>query len=250
MPRTARKQSASGKYHVMLRGINKQQIFEDDSDYKRFCYIMGDCKEEYDFRLHAYCIMGNHVHILIEVGDVSLSEILRKIEVRFAQWYNKKYQRTGHLFQDRFRSEVIEDDAHFLRVMRYIHHNPIKAGLCDSLEEYPWSSYRAYKEKDDSLTDIQEGIAVMGNYEDLLDFLNEVTEDEFMDISNHCRLTDNEAKQIIYETSNCSDITSFQSLDKMERLSYIKKLKKAGLSIRQISRLCGISKGIVERNIK
>lgn len=250
MPRTARKQSETGIYHVMLRGINKQQIFEDAFDCKKFLYITKDYKATCHFQLHAYCIMGNHIHLLIEVGDTPLSEILKRIECRFVHWYNKKYQRTGHLFQDRFRSEVITDDFHFLKIARYIHQNPIKAGLSSTMEAYPWSSYHAYAGKNDNLTDVQKARSLLNNPTALLDFFNKTSSDKFLDISNNCRLTDNEAKHIIHEISQCSNITLFQTLEKPQKIAYIKEFKKHGLSIRQISRLCGVSRSIVERAVK
>lgn len=247
MSRTARKLSKLGLYHIMIRGINKQQIFEDNFDYKKFLYITSDYKADCHFKLHAYCIMGNHVHLLLEVSDTPLSEILRRIECRFVYWYNKKYQRTGHLFQDRFRSEIIKDDFHFLRIIRYIQQNPVKAGLCATSEDYPWSSYHAYAGTDDGLTDIQKATSVAGDRKTLLQFFNAFSNEQYLDISTSCRLTDREAREIIYNISQCSSATKFQALSKLQKLSYIKEFKKQGLSIRQISRLCGVSKSIVER---
>ena len=125
MPRQARKRAESGIYHVMLRGINQQRIFEDEEDNQRFLQILRECKEIGGFMLLAYCLMGNHVHLLIKEGTESLEQIFKRIGGRFVYWYNVKYQRVGHLFQDRFKSEPVDTDAYLLTVIRYIHQNPV-----------------------------------------------------------------------------------------------------------------------------
>ena len=141
MPRTARKKSNTGIYHVMLSGINQQRIFEDDEDNEKFLLTLSDCKKAGGFELYGYCLMGNHVHLLIKVAKEELEQIFRRIEARYVYWYNWKYKRSGHLFQDRYKSEPVEDDRYFVSVLRYIHQNPVKAKLCKKPEEYKWSSY-------------------------------------------------------------------------------------------------------------
>ena len=121
MPRSARKKSKTGIYHVMLRGINQQQIFEDNEDSEKFLQILKDCKAISEFKLYAYCLMGNHIHLLIHETEEPIEKFMKRIATRFVYWYNIKYQRVGHLFQDRFKSEPVEDDAYFLTVLRYIH---------------------------------------------------------------------------------------------------------------------------------
>ena len=108
----------------MLRGIDRQQIFEDTEDYYRFLDIVHECREECEFKLYAYCLMGNHVHLLLKVETDSLETIFKKIGGRYVYYYNVKYQRIGHLFQDRFKSEPVDDDSYFLTVLRYIHSLP------------------------------------------------------------------------------------------------------------------------------
>ena len=136
MPRQARKKSESGIYHVMLRGINQQQIFEEPEDFEKFLQILKDCKAISGYKLFAYCLMGNHIHLLIKPEEESLEQAFKRIGGRFVYWYNVKYQRIGHLFQDRFRSEPVETDEYFMTVLRYIHQNPIKAGLCKVIDAY------------------------------------------------------------------------------------------------------------------
>ena len=109
MPRQARKKSSSGIYHIMLRGINQQQIFEDSEDYNKFLQVLKDSKAISEFKIFAYCLMGNHIHLLIQEQKEPIEQIMKRIATRFVYWYNIKYQRVGHLFQDRFKSELEND---------------------------------------------------------------------------------------------------------------------------------------------
>ena len=118
MPRQARKRSSSGIYHIMLRGINRQIIFEDREDYQRFFDTLKKYKAVSGYTIYAYCLMSNHVHILLKAGHEDLDLIIKRIAGSYVYWYNWKYGRVGHLFQDRFKSEPIETDEYFLTVLR------------------------------------------------------------------------------------------------------------------------------------
>ena len=248
MPRQARKHSSAELYHIMLRGINRQQILEDKEDNEKFIEILAECKKISGYQLYAYCIMGNHLHLLIKVEKEPLEQIFKRICGRYAYWYNAKYRRVGHLFQDRYRSEPIEDEEYFLRVLRYIHLNPVKAGLVNKTEDYPYSSYHCYMEqKGNQLVDVDFVLSIM-NKEQLEEFHSEVSEDIYLDITEGAfRLTDEQAREIISKVSKCRNASEFQLLENKVRNNYIKELKNEGLSIRQISRLTGVSKGIIER---
>ena len=102
MPRSARKKGESGIYHITMRGINRQQIFIDDEDAERFLQVVRAAQTISGFTLYAYCLMGNHVHLVLKEGDEPLEKIMKRIGVRYVYWYNWKYMRSGHLFQDRF----------------------------------------------------------------------------------------------------------------------------------------------------
>lgn len=143
MPRTAREESKTGVYHVILRGINQQNIFEDDEDKNKFLWIIREVKELCGFSVFAYCLMNNHVHLLIRVGNQPLGQIFKRIEGKYVYWFNNKYQRSGHLFQDRFKSEPVEDDEYLLTAICYIHYNPLRAGLSENLY-YKYSSFSDY----------------------------------------------------------------------------------------------------------
>lgn len=248
MPRQARKLSSTGIYHVMLRGINQQQIFEDEEDYDKFLQVLKECKEVSEYQLMAFCLMGNHVHLLIKQGQESLDTVFRRIAGRYVYWYNVKYRRVGHLFQDRFKSEPVEDDAYFLTVLRYIHRNPVKAKICRTMEAYPYSSYKEYIGNSDL---IDRGMAEqLLPAEQFVQYHNEEAEDSCMDIPEQqpIRFTDEQAKKLIEKISKCQNIAEFQALPPALRDKYLKKLSEKGLSLRQTSRLTGIPLSIVRRN--
>lgn len=141
MPRSVREKSETGIYHVMLRGINQQIIINEDEDFEKFLDVLKDCKAVSGFELYAYCLMNNHIHLLLKVQKEELSLIFKRIGVRYVCWYNWKYSRHGHLFQDRFKSEPVNDEKYLLTVLRYIHQKPLKAGLAKEIDTYQYSSY-------------------------------------------------------------------------------------------------------------
>ena len=248
MPRQARRKSESGIYHIMLRGINQQQIFEDEEDGFRFLETLSKYKEQCGYEIYAYCLMGNHIHILLKEGKENLTLVLKRIAGSYVYWYNWKYRRCGHLFQDRFKSESVEDDAYFLTVIRYIHQNPIKAGICKNIDGYKFSSYNEYINKP-NLVNVDFCLGIIDK-EQFIEFNNEFNDDICLDIrDNDFRLTDDEALKIIWKICKCKSVSDFQKLDKIKRNYYIEKLYKHRLSIRQISRLTGLSRKIVENNI-
>lgn len=153
MARQARIKSATGIYHVILKGQDGRNIFLDDSDRSIFMEKLKKAKETGGFQLYAYCL-DNHVHLLIK-EDEELGTSIKRITVGYVQLHNNKYGRTGHLFQNRFTSEAVEDEQYLMTVVRYIHRNPLKAGMITRLEEYPWSSYhkitKAYQRNQSTL---------------------------------------------------------------------------------------------------
>ena len=231
VPRQARKKAESGIYHVMLRGIDRQQIFEDTEDYYRFLDIVHECREECEFKLYAYCLMGNHVHLLLKVETDSLETIFKKIGGRYVYYYNVKYQRIGHLFQDRFKSEPVDDDSYFLTVLRYIHQNPVKAKLCSKVAEFALG---------------------MVDRAAFAAFNNTLNSDSCLEITVPCRraVTDTQAQAIIQKISRCNSVTEFQCLETIKKERFIKKIYDKGVSVRQLSRLTGTSKGMVEKWLK
>lgn len=247
MPRSARKKSKTGIYHVMLRGINRQQIFEDDEDRQRFLETVLNYRAVCGYTIYAYCLMGNHIHLLLKEGKEDLTLVFKRIAGSYVYWYNWKYNRCGHLFQDRYKSEPVEDDGNFLTVLRYIHQNPVKAGICKKAEEYDYSSMREYL-SDPLLVNTGFAISMLPN-DEFLAYHRAENDDHCLEIDENFRLSDEAAKAIILKVTKCKNAAEFQLLDVKDRNRYIHKLHEKGLSIRQISRLTGISKKIIERNI-
>ena len=190
--------------------------------------------------------MGNHIHLLIKPEKESLELIFKRIGSRYVYWYNWKYHRTGHLFQDRYKSEPVDDESYFLTVLRYIHQNPIKANLCNKIGDYKYSSYQEYESEESLIIDTNMALSITDKIS-LLNFFEEDNNDACLEISDTFRLNDEEAKEIIKKYSQCKTVAEFQNLDSKSRDEYIAKFKQNGLSIRQISRLTGISFGIVRK---
>ncbi len=134
-------------YHVITRGNQRQKIFKNKADYIRYLAILGDYKERYKYFLYAYVLMGNHVHLLIETQETPLSKILQGINQRYTIYFNRKYKTIGHLFQGRYKAILCDKDEYMLTLVKYIHNNPVRAGVTKEADKYEWSSHRFYIEK-------------------------------------------------------------------------------------------------------
>lgn len=144
MPRKRRVWVPGDTYHITCRGNHQQNIFRDDEDREFYLIVLERLKTICPFLLHAYCLMDNHVHLLIETTSVDISRIMYNINKDYAVYFNQKYHFVGHLFQGRFRWELVDNDPYYLEVSRYIHLNPVKAEMAERPHEYNWSSYRGY----------------------------------------------------------------------------------------------------------
>lgn len=141
-----------GYYHVFNRGNRKQDIFLDTKDYKRYIDKIKEYKQKHNVSIIAYCLMPNHIHLLLrQNGPEPLSILMQKLHTSYSKYFNTKYDQVGHVFQDRFKAKFIDNDEYLLQLSRYIHLNPL--GLVTKLPSYKWSSYSAYiTEIDDELT--------------------------------------------------------------------------------------------------
>ena len=260
MPRQERLHSATGIYHVMLRGINKQDIFEDDEDYIQFLKILNGLVDRHDDDGHvlpahctfyAYCLMTNHIHLLMRELDEQIGESVKRIGVAYARYYNRKYERNGHLFQDRFLSEPVNNIEYFMTLMRYIHQNPVHAGLAAEVRDYPWSSWAEYEGMQTDYhicktspvikrldkTNLYEFVTMPVDSNNILD----------IDYGIGVNITDDDIKGKIAEISGLQLPTEVQNLAKSERNTILKQLCEYGANIRQISRVTGISYGVIYR---
>jgi len=145
MPRQARLDVPGALHHIMVRGINKTDIFDDDQDRARFLERLGDTVTEGQCTVYAWALMSNHVHILFKSGKQGISSVMRKLLTWYAQYYNRRHKRTGHLFENRYKSILCDEDNYLLALVRYIHLNPLRAGIVKTIEElnrYTWSGHR------------------------------------------------------------------------------------------------------------
>ncbi len=256
MPRAARQPSSTGIYHVIVRGINRQIIFFEQNDYQRYMDTLYRVVAKGDAAVLGYCLMNNHVHLLIQENTMSISTIMKKIGTSYAYWYNRKYARSGHVFQDRFKSENVEEDSYLLTVIRYIHQNPVKAGIVSNAEHYTWSSCQAYYGEKEYLPDLTETSLILDLFSEdnsqaieiFRRFMAENDEVQCLDDNDGKYLTDNEAMKIITKLMNNQPVSSLSIMPKAERDLLLQKCKEVkGLSLRQIARLTGVGYQTVNR---
>lgn len=148
MPRKERIFRQNTLHHVMLRGVNGENIFRTDMDYTHFSSLLQEACESFGLVVHAFCLMTNHVHLLLEPLTSLFSEGIHSFSFRYAKYFNYTYERYGHLFQGRFKSIIVEDGTYLRRLTRYIHLNPVEAKIVSRPENFKWSSYRAYLGQD------------------------------------------------------------------------------------------------------
>ena len=248
MARKARVKSESGIYHIMLRGINKQDIFIEDEDYRRFLKALLNSKKKSNFELYAFCLMSNHIHLLLKENDNDISTIIKQIGCSFVYWYNKKYERVGHLFQDRFLSEPVDSDEYLLTALRYIHHNPVKANLVKSCEDYPYSSYKLYF-IDSALIDKKPILSLIG-INQFKAFHNQETNDVCLDIpSTSKKVNDAKAKGMFISLMSDYNATDFIGLEPSRQTEILKTMRSEGVSIPQLVELTGLKKWKIEKII-
>ena len=144
MARKPRVHYPAALYHVILRGNGGQEIFFGQEDRFRFYLLLQEGIERYGHQVHAFCLMTNHVHLAIQVGEVGLPRIIQNLAFRYTRWVNWRRNRTGHLFQGRYKAVLIDADSYLLELARYIHLNPVRSGMVRRPEDYPWSGHRAY----------------------------------------------------------------------------------------------------------
>jgi putative transposase len=140
VPRRPRRLLGDGTYHVTARGVARTDTFRDAHDYRSFLRLFADVVERYEWRCHAFCLMPNHYHLAVATPLESLSGGLHRLNGMYAQRFNKRHERWGHLFGDRFAARLIDTERHLRAACRYILDNPVRAGLCDKPGDWPWSS--------------------------------------------------------------------------------------------------------------
>lgn len=256
MPRKLRVPSPTGIYHVMLRGINRNDIFHDEIDFMKMEKILRSLAKPVNkngnpekplCKIFAYCLMTNHLHLLIAEIDEPISNVIKRLGVAYASYYNKRRKRTGPLFEGRFRSEPVDDSDYFITLLHYIHYNPVKAGMMPKPGWYKWSSMREYELPDEtyergfceqtipfkSLTRTQVRDIVL-NGKDLDEFISPV------DIE---RVDNADAEEIIKslvpdQFSDCD----LKDLPKVVKLTLAAKAQAVGVTKIQLINLLGVTK--------
>lgn len=254
--RSPRKQCESNVYHVVARGTGRQLIFEDDSDRAFFLRLLSEKARETNCAICAWCLMGNYVHVLVRAPMKDVSRFFKMVCGKYAQTFNARKGRAGHLFQERFKSEPVPDDSYFQTVVRYIHMNPEKAGLA-SYARYRWSSFGEYvaSKRSSALCDTDYVLGVFGGIEEFMQF-HQVKDDNTVcmdaDTAGKTRpMRDEEALALVQRILDEMDLadlrpTDLKTVRKELRDNAIRRMNKAGLSIRQIERLTGIGRGAVQ----
>lgn len=248
MPRVARKKSKTGIYHIIHRGNNRQMIFKDDEDRSKFLYKLIDYKEICEYEIYAYCLMGNHMHLVLKEGLEPLEQIMRRIGASYVHWYNSKYERIGNLFQDRFKSEPVNTDAYLKTVIRYVHQNPVKAKIAKDLLDYKWSSYGEYIGSSKNILIDKDYILEMfsENSEKALKefaaFHNIYKDDKCLEIEEKKKIiSDGELVKIIKNTFDI-DPKAIKNEEKNIMNDILKKtLEIEGVTTRQLARVTEIS---------
>lgn len=253
----------------MARGNEKKNIFIDDYDRNKYLDIIYEKKKNNAFLLYSYCLMDNHLHLLLKEESLDISNIMKRLNTSYASYFNRKYDRVGHVFQDRFRSEPIEKETYLLAVLRYIHNNPVKAGMVKNLSDYKWSSYFDYILEDDyakgkSLVDCENILELFSRntskaVQYFIDFSKQDNEDVFLDIDdgneeyergNYVQLNHHNVRAFVNAFLNMRNIRGSlkDKNNRTAREDLIKTLKQqSNLSAREIADYLELSKGMVLR---
>jgi REP element-mobilizing transposase RayT len=186
MGRSTRADHRGGIFHVIARGNNKEFIFHDNKDKGYFINILKKSCEVMGCRVYGYVLMDNHYHILIQTMDKKMQEVMHKINNMYSKYFNLKYERVGHVFQGRYKSSIIQDEFYMYNVLKYIHRNPIEAGLCMKIQDYVWSSDRYYRKQ---ITDFVDTSLIMnmlssnlnGTYKGYSEFMDQYDDESYED---------------------------------------------------------------------
>lgn len=248
MARKKRERSTIGYYHLILRGNGKMILFEEDEDDKFFIGKMDEYVETEDVRLCAYCLMDNHVHMLVYDPDFHTPKMVQKLACSYARYYNdlERNREPGHVFQGPYLSQAVNDEQYLTNVFRYILNNPKKAGVKPT-EEYPWSSYDMFFWKNTSLylDYFREKFPTDKAYRE---YIGTPNHDVFMeDVPQKEKHDDKWAMDVIRRKLGVKSGTEVKGWDREHRNDALRRLKATELSIRRISRLTGVSYGAVHR---
>lgn len=249
MARRARRKSATNVYHVVIKGVDGLEMFVEGYDYVKYLELLNKYCKECNFTLYAFCLMSNHVHLLINTNGSDLGKIFSHLNTKYSMWYNKKYQRSGHFQQNRYKSEPVEDLGYLFNVVRYIHKNPKNAGLENRIgESYPWSSYHDYQKRESILVDTDFLLSLFGTGKRFFEFHDEEDEEDcYLEVrKKKILITDEKAIEIMQVVSGCLTSAEFLQLSTEDKVECIKMMHENRVSIRQLNRVTGVPKGVIE----
>ena len=250
-----RKQSGGDCYHIMVRGVGRMNIFEDDLDRKKLHGLIARNLEASRERppgvqLLAWCFMDNHVHFLVRGSMEMISKFMHDTLAPYARWFNFRHDRVGTMFQGRFKSRPILDDAQLLAVMRYIHRNPVEQG---QLLRCEWSSYKEYID-DEELIDSETILHMLGgkeafvHFNALVDSNGEADGNGLSELEDRHQLLERELYGAAYRICSPYSPNELTAMERKQRNLYLRRLKEAGFNARQIERLTGIGRNIIQRS--
>lgn len=245
MSRHARQRSVTDIYHVIQRGIDRMLIFRDDDDNRMYLNLLRleICDS---FEVYCYCLMDNHVHLIIKSNQLSFH--ISHIASVYAMWFNHKYERSGYLFQDRFKSEVIEEEGYLLRCFRYILRNPVHAGICKSVSAYEWSSYQLYFNRPNSFLSTAFLNLFFDSKIDFQAYVQEEDAEKCMDIDQNDHLTDSEVRKIVDDKLNGKKWNELSACQCKTVLREI--MQNPAIRNKQLARITGIGLGIIRHVLK
>ena len=242
MPRTARKRSESGFYHAIEKGDGSRIIFENARDRELYVRELEQCAENFSVKVHAYCLMSNHVHLLLQDDGGELSAFMKRLGESYARYHQRKTGRSGHLFNGRFWSEGVDNEPYFLSALRYIHANPEPPGICRA-SDYPWSSYRAYV-GDESFVTTELALSLLGGVDRFKEF--QQTGGAYAKPFKSSRLShhhsEDELAIIALALLGRDTLNNLGKMPPKERRVHIERLYEAGFTVAEITRVTGIGR--------
>lgn len=248
--RRKREKALFGIYHVVIKGNGGQIIFEDEADWRRMLSTIRRYRDECDFTLYGYALMDNHVHILMRTGEVDISDVMRKIDESYVAYYKRRYKHEGHLFETPFYSGLIVGDVVFKDVLKYIHLNPVKAGLC-KIAEYPWSSYHDYIDGS-SLCDTTYGAKIFKGMKRFVEYMTDGKDCDsaYDEAKPDVCSSDEEAISRMQTLLGVKSGDEIRTYPRAQRNKAILIMNQAGIRISQLSRILGMSDSTIASIIK